>query len=78
MKKKMIVQEYEGPGCEGPDEDLFTAQADTLAEARAIIRKRLGVSRLSPQRRWHPEDAIEAYSESLLEDIEFSGGYMIK
>ena len=78
--KPYIVQEYDADGHGSPSEMLHTSCHATLEEARAEIRRLLGVSRLSPQRKWSDDDDdIEAYHMLLASEphSDGCGGYAI-
>lgn len=68
------VEYYEPSGHQSPPEPPIST-GRTLEEARAVIRGRLGLSRLMAARRWIPDSpAVEAYHESSAEGC---GGYAI-
>lgn len=62
---KYCVEHYAADGMSGPAENYVIAKSiSTLAEARAIVRKHLGVSRLTRARRWPGGDeCVEAYHD---------------
>lgn len=61
---KYEIQHYGADGHTGPDADYVIDTAGTLAEARAIVRRALGVKRLSAARRWAGMgDTVEAYHD---------------
>ncbi len=59
-----IVEKYAADGCGGPDDTyVIAAGIKSLQEARAIVRRHLGVRRLTAARLWYPEGDIEAYHD---------------
>ncbi len=58
------VEKYAADGCGGPDDAyLIASGVKSLQEARAIVRRHLGVRRLTSSRRWYPDGDVEAYHD---------------
>ena len=83
---RYLVEYYPADGVSyGPDE-IYRWSASSLDGARQIVRQRLGVAALRPERRWQdrplPEGAggvVESYHERLKSDLHSDGcgGYTI-
>ena len=61
------VEKYAADGHGGPNDEYLIGTARTLKAARAIVRRALGLKRLSSARRWTggEDDMIEAYHDYL-------------
>lgn len=59
------IEKYAADGCSGPgDEYVIARDVASLTEARAIVRRHMGLSRLSAARRWSGMgDTVEAYHD---------------
>jgi hypothetical protein len=70
-----LVERYSADGHGRPQEDTIIARnVTTLEEARALVRKALGVTRLSKQRKWGPwENMIEGYHDMLASEKNSDG-----
>jgi hypothetical protein len=59
MTLRYRVEAYDSDG--GNHFGCIVGEDLTLAEARALVRRKLGVSRLAACRLWHPPEGGEAY-----------------
>ena len=69
------IEKYAADGHAGPsDEYVIASNIRTLSEARAIVRKHMGLRRLTAARRWAGMDStVEAYHDMLRSERNSNG-----